>query len=345
MARARVGRPAAEYSQAARLFELYDRLHRGSTLRAADLARELNLSQRTVQRDLAVLREVLGQSLQTVEQPEPGVRLSSRQRYRNITKWQVMGVSLGMQMIRFLSGRSFDADMKPLLTALRGALPRGWQCDVHELEQMVYVPESGQKLYRKSARLLEMLDRMVDGLLARRVVELSYLSPRRKAEGARSRTLRVHPLCLTVHRGAVYFVVDVLEGFAATGDRRVLLALDRMTEVRVDSAADVLAYPRDFRPADHFRTAFGVWRGDEIQEVRIHVDRVYADAVRERSWHATQRLEELPDGTVKLSMQLGNLDEVADWVLGMGEHARAEAPTALVEKLKARLEQALRQYR
>lgn len=65
--RARVGRPAAEYSQAARVIELYDRLHRGETLHVGSLARELRLSPRTLQRDLAVLRESLGLALDEVD--------------------------------------------------------------------------------------------------------------------------------------------------------------------------------------------------------------------------------------------------------------------------------------
>lgn len=345
MARARVGRPASEYSQAARVVELYDRLNRGATLHVSSLARELRLSSRTLQRDLAVLREVLGPALEAVELPEPGVRLVNRQRYRSITKWQVMGVSVGMQMMRFLSGRSFDAQVKPLLSGLRNALPSGWHYDAHELEKMIYVPETGQKLYRNNERVLDVLDTMVEGLLSQQPVELGYRSPRRKAEGAQARALRVHALCLTIHRGAAYFVVDILAGDSGPSGQRRLLALDRMSDVRVDRRAAVLQYPRNFRPAEHFRTAFGVWRGDEKHEVVLQIDRTYAEAVRERTWHVTQRVEELPDGSLRLSMELGTLDEVADWVLGMGEHARVEAPTQLVEKVRARLEHTLRQYR
>jgi proteasome accessory factor B len=345
MAQARVGRPSSEYSQAARVVALYDRLHRGQTLSVRELAEALRVSPRTLQRDLAVLREVLGRELAESETQEPGVRLANRRRLKDITKWQVMGVSLGMQMVRFLSGRSFDAQMQPLLSALRSALPAGWRDDACELEKLIYVPDAGQKLYRANEQLLGILDEMVEGLLLQQPIQLKYLSPRRKAAGSEARALRIQALCLTVHRGAAYFVVDLLQDAADSPAKRVLLALDRMSDVEVDRRAAELEYPRDFRPAEHFRTAFGVWTGSETHEIRLHIDRTYASAVRERTWHVTQRLEELPDGSLKLQMQLGSLEEVADWILGMGEHARVEAPTQLVDKVSARLEQALRQYR
>lgn len=337
------GRPRKDYSQVIRVIGLYDRLHRGERLRASELARELRTTARTLQRDFVVLREVLESALDADLLPD--LKLKDRKRLRNITVWQVMGVSLGMQMMHFMSGRSFNAQLKPVLSALQSALPSGPYRDARELARMIYVPEAGQKLYRDNERLLEILHELIKGLLLQHPIELSYLSPRRRAEGKEPRPLRVHPLCLVIHRGAAYFVVDVLDGSSDSSDRRRLLTLDRMSDVRVDTEAEALTYPRDFQPAAHFRSAFGVWRGDETHEVRLSISRTYADAVRERTWHPTQKTEELSDGSLRLSIQLGNLDEIADWVLGMGEHAHVEAPTQLAEKIKARLEQTLRQYR
>lgn len=50
-----------------------------------------------------------------------------------------------------------------------------------------------------------------------------------------------------------------------------------------------------------------------------------------------------PFGTCQ--MQLGSLDEVTDWVLGMGEHVCVEGPQALIERVRTRLEQALARYK
>jgi len=53
------GRPAAKYSQAVRLLELYDRANRGEILRPSGaLADSLCVDKRTLQRDLALLRDI-----------------------------------------------------------------------------------------------------------------------------------------------------------------------------------------------------------------------------------------------------------------------------------------------
>jgi predicted DNA-binding transcriptional regulator YafY len=216
---------------------------------------------------------------------------------------------------------------------------------LENLERSLHVTESGQKLYREQAdRMQDLLVLAVEGLHWQRPIHLSYLSPARRAQGAAPRSLTVQVLCLVIHRGAVYFVVDVLNGELRGDERRVLLALDRLSHVQVDADAAGRNYPSDFDPDEFFQSAFGIHRGDESHQVRLRIDAAYSSAVRERAWHPTQRLEERPDGSLVLTMQLGSLDEVTDWVLGMGEHVRVEGPLALVERVRTRLALALAQY-
>lgn len=56
------------------------------------------------------------------------------------------------------------------------------------------------------------------------------------------------------------------------------------------------------------------------------------------------RLKQLSDDSVRLSLKPGELPEVSDWILGMGEHVRVESPPELVELVKKRLAAALAQY-
>lgn len=57
--RKRVGRPAREYSQARRLLELYDMLQYGHSVKAAKEAPTFGTTERTIERDINCLREVL----------------------------------------------------------------------------------------------------------------------------------------------------------------------------------------------------------------------------------------------------------------------------------------------
>jgi len=337
------GRPAAKYSQAVRLLNLYDRANRGEILRPSDaLADSLCIDKRTLQRDLAILREI--GKLHPADGPTPGWCLPKAARNWGMDIWSVLGVLLGARAIAHLAGAQIAGQVAPLLSQLRRSLPLKDQHNLDDLEHRVHVTESGQKLYRQQPRQMQTLQAMVDGLLRQRPIELTYLSPRQRAQGSAPRPMRVQALCLVLHRGGVYLVVDLLNTDTPHETRRLLLSLDRIESVRVETDAAPCTYPLDFRPSEYFESAFGIWNGTESHHVRLRVDPLYASAVRERAWHATQTLEQQPDGSVILTMQLGALEEVTEWVLGMGEHVRVETPHALIERVRLRLEQALAQY-
>ena len=101
--RKRVGRPKEKYSQAQRLLELHHRLIRGDTLRASDLARDLDRDKRTLQRDLKILEAILGDALvpSTAAQRELRLKKTRRAKPRASTTWQVVGLSLGIRIMPF----------------------------------------------------------------------------------------------------------------------------------------------------------------------------------------------------------------------------------------------------
>jgi proteasome accessory factor B len=80
------------------------------------------------------------------------------------------------------------------------------------------------------------------------------------------------------------------------------------------------------------------------QKVRIRFDAWAAKLVKERVWHASQRLTPLPEGCLEVSFELSNLEEVERWVLGYGFRAQAIAPPALVERLRQNVERMLLNY-
>jgi len=342
----RLGRPKKKYSQAERTLQLYDRLHRGQTLRASTLARELSVDRRTLQRDLGVLSEVLqarGTPLERVADPEPGVRLPNPGKRWTTTRWQVLAVALGARLSGFLSGERFATQVAPLLSQLQASLPAAQALDVHELQRKLHVVEAGQKLYRKNPASQGCLAAMLDALLLDLPLELTYRSRSPGSAPGGTVAMRVHVRCMTAHRGAVYFVVDGLGGERHVGER-VLLALDRVASATMDSSAQRLPSRPAFDAAAFFESAFGVWTGEETHRVRLWIDPSYAWAVQERSWHPTQTLTALPDGSLRLELVLGELREVADWVLGMGEHCRVERPPALRTLVTERLRAALGAY-
>ena len=63
--------------------------------------------------------------------------------------------------------------------------------------------------------------------------------------------------------------------------------------------------------------------------------------VRERIWHPSQKIQELADGGLELTLQLSSLLEIEPWVLSWGEHVRVTGPAELKKRVQQRLKSAI----
>ena len=106
----------------------------------------------------------------------------------------------------------------------------------------------------------------------------------------------------------------------------------RMRDVRLGNAR--FERPKEFSVDKYLKGSFGVYSGGELMELKVWFSRARAQVVRERKWHASQRIRELGNGEIEYSVRLSSLKEIVPWILGWGEHARAIAPKALVEAMR-----------
>ena len=68
--------------------------------------------------------------------------------------------------------------------------------------------------------------------------------------------------------------------------------------------------------------------------VRVAFAKGVAPYIRERLWHPTQKLRDLPDGRLELTLQVADTQEVRRWILGWGAQAEVIHPTAMREALR-----------
>jgi predicted DNA-binding transcriptional regulator YafY len=93
--------------------------------------------------------------------------------------------------------------------------------------------------------------------------------------------------------------------------------------------------PADFSPEKFFASALGVLGGAGDYRVVIRFAAAVAERVREREWHESQEMRELPGGALELRLRLGALMEIEQWVLGWGAAAEVVAPVELRTQLRA----------
>jgi predicted DNA-binding transcriptional regulator YafY len=77
------------------------------------------------------------------------------------------------------------------------------------------------------------------------------------------------------------------------------------------------------------RDSFGVHSGQGEFDIRLRFHETVADYIREKKWHPSQVVREMPDGGLELSLKLSSLVEIQRWVLGWGGYATVLHPPEL----------------
>jgi predicted DNA-binding transcriptional regulator YafY len=92
--------------------------------------------------------------------------------------------------------------------------------------------------------------------------------------------------------------------------------------------------PRPELSRDRYsRYAFRTEHGAEPYDVALRFDPFQARWVRERTWHPSQRVEELTDGGLILRLTISGEGDLLRWVLGYGSHVEVLEPQHLRERV------------
>ena len=96
-------------------------------------------------------------------------------------------------------------------------------------------------------------------------------------------------------------------------------------------------------PAGVFPHSLGAFSGTP-EEVAIEFSAAEAPYIREREWHPTQKLEDLPEGRVRLTLQVVVDWGLQAWIQGFGPAAIVVRPATLAAKIVKSLDEARAQY-
>ncbi len=188
----------------------------------------------------------------------------------------------------------------------------------------------GWKDYRTHESRIALL---IEGILRKRRCLVEYRTPSR----SEPKRYDFDPYRLLSAGGGVYVVgcVPRHAGTATLAVDRLLSVVLSNTEFKVDATFD----PQKCR-----LDAFGVsWRDPVDIVLRFRVDQ--APYVRERLWHPSQKLTDLPGGGVQLAFCAGGLFEVRRWILGWGDAVEVISPRELRREMKRILKSAISKYR
>jgi predicted DNA-binding transcriptional regulator YafY len=86
-----------------------------------------------------------------------------------------------------------------------------------------------------------------------------------------------------------------------------------------------------------FQNSFQIWQSENarLERIVLRFSGRAAQLVRERNWHPSQRLQELADGNLELTLALNSLEEIVPWILSWGRQCEVIRPVILRKKVSS----------
>jgi len=321
------GRRAASRPPLERMVRIHQEIQAGHYPNATTLARQLEVSVKSIQRDLEFMRDRF--NLPLAYDPhrfgyyytEPVKSFPTVQ----LSEGELVALVLAEKALQQYRGTPFE---RPLLSAIRKmeqGLPDTISVRLSEVEQAFSFRQ------RAEPRLdLAVFDTLSRAVTHRQQLEILY----RKPGQPRAERRRIDPYHLANINGEWYlFAHDHLRGSLRT------FVPARMLEVR--PTGQTFARPARFSPDQILRGSFGVRSGSGHYKVVLRFIPPAADYIREKRWHESQRIRDCRDGSLELQLQLSSLEEIAAWVLSWGGQARVLRPRELVLRVRQAAQQLL----
>jgi predicted DNA-binding transcriptional regulator YafY len=184
---------------------------------------------------------------------------------------------------------------------------------------------------RDERRMRDIVPRILEASLQRLRCTMTYHS----FSSRRVKEYEIEPYRLTYAQGGLYLIAFV----PAYAQMRTF-AVERIRAFEVQQRHFDGKRKLPSRPFPH---SLGVHTG-EPQRIEIEFDRGVAEYVKEREWHQSQRIEERPDGSILMTLDVTDDPPLRSWILSFGPLARVVRPGALAEEILEELEEARERY-
>lgn len=281
------------------------------------IAETLEVSRRTVERDLEYLRDYLKAPL-SYSKFKNGYYYESQFDLPpvKLTEGEAVALVMSQHLFSLYKGAPFGKTVKSAIEKLTCMLPASVTLDPSEfLKQVSFDVKTPRG---EEQHLCSACHFVSEAISEKKTLKITYYT------ASRDDTLNrcIDPYHLRYHQGAWYIIA-----FCHFRNEVRIFSLDRL--LSYEETGETFTIPDDFSLEDFLKYSMGIEIGTVPVEVAVHFDAYIARFVRDQIWHSSQEIESLPDGSIILKMTISGLGEVKRWVLSYGIHVEVLYPESL----------------
>jgi predicted DNA-binding transcriptional regulator YafY len=304
---------------------------RGLTLSEAQEMAGDEVSDRTIRRDLDALAQA-GFPIETAKRDGKTIFLLNREVFRGVAAAgfslsELCALHLSRSVLTALAAGPFQDSLASAFDKLYDALPPSLWKFIESLPDALGAKDHASRPVAASSKAI---DALMHAILSRRRVRMRYHS----FSSRQVKDYIVEPYRLAYAQGGLY-----LQAYVPDYNEMRTFAAQRIEQA--------VALEETFNPVaeapDVFPHSLGAFSGTP-ETVVIEFSAAEAPYVRERQWHASQRIDELGDGRIRLTLNVAIDWELQAWVMGFGPAAKVITPEAFARRIVESFEEARATY-
>jgi proteasome accessory factor B len=313
-----------------RLLFIDRKIREGKYPNCSSLASEWEVSSKTIHRDIDYLKYDLDAPIE-YDAAKHGyfyTESSYKMPAINISESDLFSVCIAERALQQFEHTPLYEKLTKIFDRIEQSLPSKLKADPAWIENRIFFsPEAGTIVNP------DVWETIAKALHENRQIKISHSSPGKKNPVERV----VDPYHLVNFKGEWY-----LSSMCHLRASIRTFAVSRIKQVEL--LKDHFVMPEGFTKDKMFGDTFGIIWSAESHKIKIRFDTGAAPYIEERQWHPEQKIRKAKDGSLTIEFDTIHLNEVKDWVLSWGPRANVLAPQALIDKVKADLKSALKQY-
>jgi proteasome accessory factor B len=305
-----------------RMMQIHQRIKSGGYPNSTHLARQLEVTARTIKRDVEFMKDRLTLPIEYDPRRYGYYYSQPVDQFPSLpmNESEVFAMMIADKAVAQYHGTPWHKPLEAAFKSLAGQLNQEASYSLGDLDAAF----SFRPLAPEDADL-KMFETLTQGLKDRRALQFLYRNLGSRQANTR-RVLPYHLACIDNH----WYL------FALDEDRKAMrtFVVSRMKNVVLRRKRFPKPTAKQFDPDEYLKGCFTVFKGRDDYEVVLEFDAWATDLIRNRRWHASQEFTELRNGCSRLRFRLNNIEEMERFVLSFGTHATVVRPEELVIRMQ-----------
>ena len=309
-----------------RFQEIFHAIKTGRYPNRTQLARSIEVTTKTIQRDIDYMRYQLNLPIE-FDYARGGyyfTKTITDLPLFQLTESELVSVFVAQKALEAYRGTPFEQPLRTAFQKLQAATSNpGVRVSISWEDLGSSISFRHFSAYLPDATIFAELAKAIQN---EEVVEFDYKKLDAKAFERRT----VEPWHLACVSGQWYLL-----GYDSKRGARRIFVLGRMQNVSTNARDFSHPRPGDADIRQLFQNSFQIWLSENarLERIVLRFSGRAAQLVRERNWHPSQRLQELAKGNLEVTLTLNSLDEIVPWILSWGRECEVVRPARLRKKV------------